>query len=53
LKLAQEVARRRFGTLTEIEALARRLAANPEIRSAIVMRSDAHLRRIRMCCRSR
>ena len=41
-----------FGTLTEIEALARWLAAKPEIRSVLVISSDTHLRRIRMCCRA-
>jgi len=42
----------RFGTLTEIEALARWLGAHPDIRSILVISSDMHLRRIRMCCRS-
>jgi len=42
----------RFGTLTEIEALARWLAAHPDIRSVLLISSDIHLRRIRMCCRS-
>jgi uncharacterized SAM-binding protein YcdF (DUF218 family) len=42
----------RFGTLTEIDALARWLAENPDIRSVLVVSSDTHLRRIRMCCRS-
>jgi hypothetical protein len=41
----------RFGTLTEIEALARWLGAHPDIRSVLVISSDTHLRRIRMCCR--
>ena len=48
----EHVPPRRFGTLTEIEALRRWLGANVEIRSAIVISSDTHLRRIRMCCRS-
>ena len=48
----EHVPPRRFGTLTEIEAFARWLAANPEIRSVMVISSDTHLRRIRMCCRS-
>jgi uncharacterized SAM-binding protein YcdF (DUF218 family) len=48
----EHVPPRRFGTLTEIAALARWLAANLEIRSVIVISSDTHLRRIRMCCRS-
>ena len=42
----------RFGTLTEIDALARWLRENPDIRSVLVVSSDSHLRRIRMCCRS-
>ena len=42
----------RFGTLTEIEALARWLNAHPDIRSILVISSATHLRRIRMCCRS-
>ena len=42
----------RFGTLTEIAALARWLEANPEVRSINVISSANHLRRIRMCCRS-
>lgn len=48
----EHVPPRRFGTLTEIAALRRWLAANHEIRSAIVISSATHLRRIRMCCRS-
>jgi uncharacterized SAM-binding protein YcdF (DUF218 family) len=47
----EHVPPRRFGTLTEIDALARWLAANPAIRSVLVISSDTHLRRIRMCCR--
>lgn len=42
----------RFGTLTEIEALARWLRGHPGIRTVLVISSDMHLRRIRMCCRS-
>jgi len=42
----------RFGTLTEIAALGRWLDANPKIRSVLVISSAAHLRRVRMCCRS-
>jgi uncharacterized SAM-binding protein YcdF (DUF218 family) len=49
----QHVLPRRFGTLTEIDALARWLSENPNIRSILVVSSDSHLRRIRMCCRSR
>jgi uncharacterized SAM-binding protein YcdF (DUF218 family) len=42
----------RFGTLTEIDALAQWLSRNPEIRSVLIVSSDSHLRRIRMCCRT-
>jgi uncharacterized SAM-binding protein YcdF (DUF218 family) len=48
----EHVLPRRFGTLTEIDALARWLGENPNIRSILVVSSDSHLRRIRMCCRS-
>jgi hypothetical protein len=43
---------RRFGTLTEIESLARWLDANPEVQSVMLISNETHLRRIRMCCRS-
>lgn len=42
----------RFGTFMEIKALARWLNESPHIRSVLVVSSDTHLRRIRMCCRS-
>lgn len=48
----EHVSPRRFGTLTEIQALARWLSQNPNINSVLVVSSDSHLRRIRMCCRS-
>lgn len=48
----EHVQPRRFGTLTEIAALARWLAANPEVRSLILISNATHLRRIRMCCQS-
>jgi uncharacterized SAM-binding protein YcdF (DUF218 family) len=48
----EHVLPRRFGTLTEIAALARWLGDNPNIGSVLVVSSDSHLRRIRMCCRS-
>jgi hypothetical protein len=50
--LAEHVPPGRFGTLTEIEALARWLRTNPGVRSVLVISSDTHLRRIRICCRS-
>ena len=43
---------RRFGTLNEIEALARWLAGRAEIRSLLIISSGVHLRRVRMCCRT-
>jgi hypothetical protein len=49
---AERVQPRRFGTLTEIDTLARWLHAHPEIRSLLVVSSNTHLRRIRLCCRS-
>jgi uncharacterized SAM-binding protein YcdF (DUF218 family) len=48
----QHVLPRRFGTFTEIAALARWLKENPDIGSVLVISSDTHLRRVRMCCRS-
>lgn len=41
-----------FGTLTEIDALARWLSERPEIHSVLMVSSGTHLRRIRMCCQS-
>jgi hypothetical protein len=52
LAQADLVPLRRFGTLTEIEELSRRLSENAGIRSVLLISSDTHLRRIRMCCRS-
>jgi uncharacterized SAM-binding protein YcdF (DUF218 family) len=48
----QHVLPRRFGTLTEIDALARWLSEHQDIGSVLIVSSDTHLRRIRMCCRS-
>jgi hypothetical protein len=42
----------RFGTLTEVRALARWLSRHPEIRSLLAISTDVHLRRIRLCCRA-
>ena len=41
---------RRFGTLSEIKAFAEWLREHPSIRSAIVVSSGFHLKRVRMCC---
>lgn len=48
----EHVLPRRFGTLTEIDALARWLSEHPHIGSVLIVSSDSHLRRIRMCCRA-
>jgi uncharacterized SAM-binding protein YcdF (DUF218 family) len=48
----EHVLPRRFGTLTEIVALARWLGEHPDIGTVLIVSSDSHLRRIRMCCRS-
>jgi hypothetical protein len=42
----------RFGTLTEIAALARWLEDHPQIHSILIISSDTHLGRIRICCQS-
>ncbi|MGH9743124.1 MAG: hypothetical protein ACRD51_12340 [Candidatus Acidiferrum sp.] len=41
----------RFGTLTEIASLGRWLRSHPEVRSLLIISSDTHLRRIRLCSR--
>ena len=43
---------KRFGTLTEMEALARWHDKHPEVRSLVVVSSGPHLRRLRLCCRA-
>jgi hypothetical protein len=42
----------RFGTLTEIEALTQWLEDHPQIDSLVIISSESHLRRIRICCQS-
>ena len=42
----------RFGTMTEVEALARWLSHRPHIESILVISSATHLRRLRVCCRA-
>jgi hypothetical protein len=42
----------RFGTLTELESLARWLEGRPEVTSIVIVSSPWHLRRVRMCCRA-
>jgi DUF218 domain len=48
---AQRIAVGRFGTLREILAFADWLREHPSIRSAMVVSSGFHLKRVRMCCR--
>lgn len=46
------ICRGRFGTLSEIRALAGWLQRRPHIRSLVVVSSGPHLRRVRACCRA-
>lgn len=46
----ERILRGRFGTLSEIRALADWLTKRPEIRSVLVVSSAPHLRRVRACC---
>lgn len=48
----EHVPPKRFGTLTEVQSFARWLDRRPEFRSALIVSSGSHLRRIRMCCRA-
>jgi DUF218 domain len=48
---AQRISVSRFGTLNEILAFADWLREHPSIRSAMVVSSGFHLKRVRMCCR--
>ena len=43
---------RRFGTLSEIRALANWLEGRPEIQRILVVSSASHLRRVGACCRA-
>jgi hypothetical protein len=45
------VRRHKFGTLSEIEALAAWLKRHPEINFLLVVSSGPHLRRVQLCCR--
>jgi hypothetical protein len=46
------IPRGRFGTLSEIRALARWLQSRPHMASIVVVSSGPHLRRMRACCRA-
>jgi hypothetical protein len=46
------ISRGRFGTLSEICALAAWLRRRPQIRSLAIVSSGPHLRRVRACCRA-
>ena len=43
---------RRYGTLREIEALAKYLEGNRGVKSVLVLTSGLHVRRVRMCCKA-
>ena len=49
---ADRVPRGRFGTLSEIRALAQWLEARPQIGTLLVVSGGPHLRRVRACCRA-
>ena len=49
---SEHVPPKRFGTLNELQSLAAWLARHSHIRSVLIVSSDSHLRRIRMCCQS-
>ncbi len=49
---AEWIEPRQFGTLNEIESLARWLLSRENIRSVCVVSSAPHLRRVRLCCRA-
>jgi hypothetical protein len=49
---AERVPRGRFGTLSEIQALAQWLEARPRIGTLLVVSTGPHLRRVRACCRA-
>lgn len=46
------ISRGRFGTLSEIRALAAWLQRRPHIRSLVIVSSGPHLRRVSACCRA-
>jgi uncharacterized SAM-binding protein YcdF (DUF218 family) len=48
----EHVPPKRFGTLNELQSFAAWHARHSHIRSILIVSSDAHLRRIRMCCQS-
>lgn len=48
----QRIRLRLLGTLSEIDALADWLAEHPAISSLLIVSSGAHLRRLRICCRT-
>jgi len=49
---AQLIRTGRFGTMSEIRALNAWLAVREGIKSVLIVSSAAHLRRVRLCCRS-
>ena len=49
---ADRIPRGRFGTLSEIRALAEWLRSRSDIGSVLVVSSAPHLRRVRLCCQT-
>jgi hypothetical protein len=49
-RIIERIRMRRWGTLREIEALAKYLEANRDVKSVLILTSGLHLRRVRMCC---
>jgi len=47
---AQRIALGRFGTLREVRGFSNWIREHPSIRSAMVVSSGFHLKRVRMCC---
>ncbi len=46
----QRISAGRLGTMREIEALTQWLEKRPQIKSILIVSSNIHLRRVRMCC---
>jgi hypothetical protein len=50
VRLIERIRMRRWGTIREIEALAKYLQGNRDVKSILVLTSGPHVRRVRMCC---
>ena len=49
-RIIERIRMRRWGTLREIEALAKYLEGNRDVHSVLVLTSGLHVCRVRMCC---